>query len=134
MDCRAHGHAGSEYVIIHATTGSHGDNARLGDLPRDEPSQGGPAGGAQETPIVDPPLDPCLPSQKQVCPFLRAILLCACMHTSRDIESSSGRRSSIIFVRVLPRFPKALIKNSFISSLPDRKRFILSLSVRPSST
>jgi hypothetical protein len=83
MDCRAHGHAGSKYVMIHATTASRGDKAELGDLSRDEPSQGGAAAGAQETPIVDPPSDPCLPSQKQVV-SVPSLLLCACMHTSCD--------------------------------------------------
>lgn len=124
--------------MIHATTASRGDEAGLRDLSRDEPSQGAAAGGAQETPTVDPPFDPCIQSQQQVCPVpSRRSLLCLPVCIRRVIEYSGPdpfeHHPSIVVVKVLPRFPKALVKNSFIPSLPDRKRLALSPFVRPSS-
>ena len=80
MDRRAHAR-GNENVMMHATTATRGDETTLRTFLSREASQDVAAGGVQQTPAVDPPLDPC-PSSQQVCLSLRAVP--PCMHMSCD--------------------------------------------------
>jgi hypothetical protein len=121
-------HGGNEYVMAHEE-----EEKRPSDSPRD--ARQAPIGGIQSSLTVDPPLDQDRPShQVRLSPSRPPLFIPVCTHTRRVIETRTtlGRHQSFGIVAILPRSPRALIKNTFIPSLTHRKSIVFSPSIRSS--